>query len=81
MLTVADGEARFSITLALDEKDRAAGKALPQILVVVTGLRDVEAAALARPRPAAEVFPAILSEMRRSGHEFSAIAKYFQLGG
>ncbi|RWA79367.1 MAG: serine/threonine protein kinase, partial [Mesorhizobium sp.] len=75
------GKAAFSIPIGLSDADRAAGKALPQIMLVITGPRDIRAAMFSRPTPASELLPRILEEIQADGSQFSATAKYFRLGG
>lgn len=80
-LIVEPGKATFSIPIGLGAADRAAGKAVPQIILAVTGGDDIAAATFSTPVPASIAFPKILDEIRKKGLEFSATAKYFQLGG
>ena len=74
-------KAAFSIPIGLGTADKAAGKAVPQIILVITGPRDIQAAMFARPMPASELLPRILKEIEADGSQFSATAKYFRLGG
>ncbi|WP_054312723.1 serine/threonine-protein kinase [Mesorhizobium sp. 1M-11] len=74
-------KAAFSIPIGLGTTDKAAGKAVPQIILVITGPRDIQAAMFARPTPASELLPRILREIEADGSQFSATAKYFRLGG
>lgn len=74
-------KATFSIPIGLGAADRAAGKAVPQIIMVITGPQDIEAAAFSTPTPASVLLPKILEEIGITGSEFSATAKYFRLGG
>ncbi|MGX8009541.1 protein kinase domain-containing protein [Mesorhizobium sp. ORM8.1] len=74
-------KATFSIPIGLGAADKAAGKALPQIMLVITGPRDIQAAMFARPTPVSELLPKILEEIEADGSQFSATAKYFRLGG
>ncbi|MBN9233896.1 MULTISPECIES: serine/threonine-protein kinase [Phyllobacteriaceae] len=74
-------KAAFSIPIGLGAADKAAGKAVPQIMLVITGPRDIRAAVFSRPTPASELLPKILEEIGADGSQFSATAKYFQLGG
>ncbi|TPK72533.1 serine/threonine protein kinase [Mesorhizobium sp. B2-4-15] len=74
-------KATFSIPIGLGAADKAAGKALPQIMLVITGPRDIQAAMFSRPTPASELLPRILEEIEADGSQFSATAKYFRLGG
>lgn len=80
-LLVQPGKATFSIPIGLGAADRAAGKAVPQIILAVTGSDDIASATFSTPTPASIAFPRILEEIREKGLEFSATAKYFQLGG
>lgn len=80
-VTMQAGKAAFSIPIGLGPADRAAGKPVPQIIIAVTGASDIQAAAFSNPTPAAVVLPKILAEIQEKGLEFSATAKYFQLGG
>ncbi|TPK92447.1 serine/threonine-protein kinase [Mesorhizobium sp. B2-4-17] len=74
-------KATFSIPIGLGAADKAAGKALPQIMLVITGPRDIQAAMFSIPTPASELLPKILGEIEADGSQFSATAKYFRLGG
>lgn len=74
-------KATFSIPIGLGASDKAAGKALPQIMLVITGPKDIQAAMFSRPMPASELLPKILEEIEADGSQFSAAAKYFRLGG
>ncbi|UVK38465.1 protein kinase [Mesorhizobium sp. AR10] len=74
-------KATFSIPIGLGAADRAAGKAVPQIILVITGPRDVQAAAFSTPVRASALLPRILDEIGAEGSGFSATAKYFRLGG
>lgn len=74
-------KAAFSIPIGLGATDKAAGKAVPQIMLVITGPRDIQAAMFSRPTPASELLPKILEEIGADGAQFSATAKYFRLGG
>jgi filamentous hemagglutinin family protein len=78
---VQSGKATFSIPIGLGAADKAAGKAVPQIMMVVTGPQDVQAASFSTPVPASVLLPKILDEIRAKESEFSATAKYFLLGG
>ncbi|RWK09947.1 serine/threonine-protein kinase [Mesorhizobium sp.] len=75
------GKATFSIPIGLSAADKATGKALPQIMLVITGPQDIQAAMFSRPMPASELLPRILKEIEADGSQFSATAKYFRLGG
>ena len=74
-------KATFSIPIALGAADKATSKAVPQIMLVITGPRDIQAAMFSRPTPASELLPKILEEIEADGSQFSATAKYFRLGG
>ncbi|MEO5757930.1 MAG: protein kinase [Mesorhizobium sp.] len=80
-LIAQSDKATFSIPIGLGATDKAAGKAVPQIIMVVTGPQDIEAASFSTPTPAAVVLPKILEEIETKGSAFSATAKYFKLGG
>ncbi|MFK0689369.1 protein kinase [Mesorhizobium sp. IMUNJ 23033] len=80
-MVVQSDRATFKIPIGLGAADKAAGKAVPQIILVITGPRDIQAAAFSAPTPASVVLPKILEEIETSGSEFSATAKYFRLGG
>ena len=74
-------KATFSIPIGLGAADKAAGKALPQIIMVITGPEDIKAAEFSTPMPASVLLPKILDEIGVKGAAFSATAKYFRLGG
>ncbi|AZO41953.1 serine/threonine protein kinase [Mesorhizobium sp. M7D.F.Ca.US.005.01.1.1] len=74
-------KATFSIPIGLGAADKAAGKAVPQIIMVITGPQDIQAAAFSTPTPASVLLPKILEEIETDGFQFSATAKYFRLGG
>jgi serine/threonine-protein kinase len=74
-------KATFSIPIGLGAADKAAGKAVPQIIMVITGPQDIQAAAFSTPTPASVLLPKILEEIEIDGSQFSATAKYFRLGG
>jgi serine/threonine-protein kinase len=74
-------KATFNIPIGLGAADKAAGKPLPQIMLVITGPKDIQAAMFSRPTPVSELLPKILEEIGADGPQFSATAKYFQLGG
>ncbi|RWN25895.1 MAG: serine/threonine protein kinase [Mesorhizobium sp.] len=74
-------KATFSIPIGLGAADKAAGKAVPQIIMVITGPQDIEAAAFSAPTPASALLPKIFEEIEINGSQFSATAKYFRLGG
>lgn len=71
----------FNIPIGLAAADKAAGKAVPQIMLVITGPKDLQAAMFSRPTPASELLPRILEEIGADGSQFSATATYFRLGG
>ncbi|RWE04456.1 MAG: serine/threonine protein kinase, partial [Mesorhizobium sp.] len=71
----------FNIPIGLAAADKAAGKAVPQIMLVITGPKDIQAAMFSRPTPASELLPRILEEIEAGGSQFSATASYFRLGG
>ncbi|UVK44042.1 protein kinase [Mesorhizobium sp. AR07] len=73
--------ATFKIPIGLGAADKAAGKAVPQIIMVITGPRDIKAAGFSAPTPASVLLPKILEEIGTTGSQFSATAKYFRLGG
>lgn len=73
--------ATFSIPIGLGAADKAAGKAVPQIIMVITGPQDIQAASFSTPTPASVLLPKILEEIETDGSQFSATAKYFRLGG
>ncbi|MER8435298.1 protein kinase [Mesorhizobium sp. M1393] len=80
ILAQAD-KATFNIPIDLGAADKAAGKVVPQIIMVITGPQDIQAAAFSAPTPAALLLPRILEEIDTNRSEFSATAKYFRLGG
>lgn len=80
ILAQAD-KATFNIPIDLGAADKAAGKVVPQIIMVITGPQDIHAAAFSAPTPAALLLPRILEEIDANRSEFSATAKYFRLGG
>ncbi|RWQ25040.1 serine/threonine-protein kinase [Mesorhizobium sp.] len=80
VLAQAD-KATFNIPIDLGAADKAAGKVVPQIIMVITGPQDIHAAAFSEPTPAALLLPRILDEIDANRAEFSATAKYFRLGG
>ncbi|MER8974052.1 MULTISPECIES: protein kinase [unclassified Mesorhizobium] len=80
-MVVQSDKATFSIPIGLGAADRAAGKAVPQIIMVITGPQDIQAAAFSTPVPASRLLPKILEEIEANGSKFSASAKYFRLGG
>ncbi|RWD38643.1 MAG: serine/threonine protein kinase [Mesorhizobium sp.] len=80
ILAQAD-KATFKFPIDLGAADKAAGKVVPQIIMVITGPHDIQAAAFSTPTPAALLLPKILEEIATTRSEFSATAKYFRLGG
>ncbi|TIP27625.1 MAG: serine/threonine protein kinase [Mesorhizobium sp.] len=80
ILAQAD-KATFNIPIDLGAADKAAGKVVPQIILVITGPQDIQAAVFSAPTPAALLLPRILDEIDANRAEFSATAKYFRLGG
>lgn len=74
-------KATFSIPIGLGAADKAAGKALPQIIMVITGPDEIKAADFSSPTPASVLLPRILDEIGARTSAFSATAKYFRLGG
>ncbi|TIQ22846.1 MAG: serine/threonine protein kinase [Mesorhizobium sp.] len=80
ILAQAD-KATFNIPIDLGAADKAAGKVVPQIIMVITGPQDIHAAAFSEPTPAGLLLPRILDEIDANRAEFSATAKYFRLGG
>ncbi|RUZ29145.1 serine/threonine protein kinase [Mesorhizobium sp. M7A.F.Ca.CA.001.04.1.1] len=80
-IVVEPGKATFSIPIGLGAADKAAGKAVPQIIMVITGPQDIQAAAFSTPMPASVLLPKILEEIETDGSQFSATAQYFRLGG
>jgi serine/threonine-protein kinase len=71
----------FNIPIGLAAPDKVAGQAVPQIMLVITGPKDIQAAMFSRPTPASELLPRILEEIEADGSQFSATATYFRLGG
>ena len=67
--------------IGLGAADQASGKAVPQIIIAITGASDIDAATFANPKSASVVLPGILAEIHKKRLAFSATAKYFQLGG
>ncbi|CDX15253.1 Serine/threonine kinase [Mesorhizobium sp. ORS 3324] len=80
MVAQAD-KATFNFPIGLADADKAAGKAVPQIMLAITGPKDIQAAMFSQPMPASELLPKILEEIAADGSQFSATAKYFRLGG
>lgn len=74
-------KATFSIPIGLGAADKAVGKALPQIIMVITGPDEIKAADFSTPTPASVLLPRILDEIGARTSAFSATAKYFRLGG
>lgn len=75
------GKATFNIPIGLGAADKADGKVLPQIILVITGPRDVKAAVFSTPTQASALLPRILNEIEANRSDYSATAKYFRLGG
>jgi hypothetical protein len=80
-VVVQADKATFSIPIALGAADKAGGKALPQIIMVITGPDEIKAADFTTPTPASALLPRILDEIGARSSEFSATAKYFRLSG
>jgi serine/threonine-protein kinase len=80
-ITVQSGRASFSIPIGLGAADKAAGKAVPLVMIVITGPESIHAADFSRPKPATEALGDILAEIKGKEQRFSATAKYFSLGG
>ncbi|MER8826772.1 protein kinase [Mesorhizobium sp. M0938] len=80
-IVVQSDKAIFNIPTSLDPADKAAGKPVPQIIMVITGRQDIQAAAFSGPTPVSVLLPKILEEIETSGSEFSATGQYFRLGG
>lgn len=74
-------KATFSIPIGLGAADKAAGKAVPQLIMLITGPEAIQAAEFSTPVPAWVLLPKILDEIGTKGSEYSATAKYFRLGG
>ena len=74
-------KATFSIPIGLGAADKAAGKAVPQIIMVITGPQDIQAAHFPRRRRPRCCCPKFSRRSRADGSQFSATAKYFRLGG
>lgn len=74
-------KATFSIPIGLGAADKAAGKAVPQLIMVITGPEEIQAASFSTPVPAWVLLPKILDEIGTKGSGYSATAKYFRLGG
>ncbi|TRC87761.1 serine/threonine protein kinase [Mesorhizobium sp. WSM4310] len=74
-------KATFNIPIGLGAADKSAGKPLPQIMLVIAGPKDIQAAMFSKPTPVSELLPKILEEIGADGSQFSATAKYFRLGG
>ena len=51
------------IPIGLGAADKAAGKALPQIIMVITGPEEIKAADFSTPTPASVLLPRILDEI------------------
>ncbi len=71
----------FSIPIGLSAADKAAGRALPQMIVAVSGTRGIDAANFTRPVAADQLFPAIAEELKAQGRTATAAVQVFQLGG
>ena len=80
-VVVQSGKAIFNVPISLGAVDQAAGKKVPQIIVAVTGDVDLKAAEFSNSTAATVALANILAEIRANGQQFSATAKYFQLGG
>ncbi|MCV3207170.1 protein kinase [Mesorhizobium sp. YC-39] len=80
-IVVQSDKATFSIPTGLGAADKAAGKPVPEIIMVITGRQDIQAAAFSEPTPASVLLPKIVEEIETSGSDFSATAQYFRLGG
>lgn len=80
-LTVETDHASFSFPIGLSAADRAAGAAVPQVVVAITAPSEVAAARFTNPEPADKVLPRILDEIRARGLKGAATAKFFRLGG
>jgi hypothetical protein len=80
-IVAGSDKATFSIPIGLGAAAKAAGKAVPQLIMVITGPEDIQAASFSTPVPAWELLPRILEEIGTKGSEYSATAKYFRLGG
>ncbi|PTE10898.1 serine/threonine-protein kinase [Mesorhizobium helmanticense] len=80
-IVVQSDKATFSIPTGLGAADKAAGKPVPEIIMVITGRQDIQAAAFSEPTPASVLLPKIIEEIETSGSDFSATAQYFRLGG
>jgi serine/threonine protein kinase len=71
----------FSIPIGLGAADKAAGRALPQMIVVVSGTKGIDAANFTRPVPAEQLFPAISEELKAQDRNATTAAQVFELGG
>jgi hypothetical protein len=80
-VVVQSGKAIFNVPISLGAVDQAAGKKVPQLIIAVTGDVDLKAAEFSNSTAATVALANILAEIRANGQEFSATAKYFQLGG
>ncbi|TPN70632.1 serine/threonine protein kinase, partial [Mesorhizobium sp. B1-1-5] len=80
-IVTGSDKATFRIPIGLGAADKAAGKSVPQIILVITGPRDIQSAAFSDPTPASALLPKIIEEVETDGSRFSATAKYFRLGG
>ncbi|MBZ9938984.1 protein kinase [Mesorhizobium sp. BR1-1-16] len=80
-ISVQYGRANFSIPMGLNAADKAAGKPVPLVMLVITGRQAIHAADFSTPQPATVALSQILNEIRGKESQFSATAKYFRLGG
>ncbi|MGE0500248.1 MAG: protein kinase [Rhizobiaceae bacterium] len=71
----------FSIPLGLGGADKATGRALPQMLVAVSGTRGIGAANFTRPVPADQLFQAMTEEFQAQGRSAKVAVQVFELGG
>ena len=71
----------FSVPMGLNGAEGTAKGATPQILLALTGPRELTAAAFAGTSPASIVVPEILAEIAKQGSSFAATAEYVRLGG
>ncbi len=80
-ITVQSGRASFSIPIGLGAADKATGKAVPLVMLVITGPESIHAADFSKPKPVTPALTDILTEIKGKEQRFSATAKYFSLGG
>lgn len=80
-ITVQDGRGSFSIPIGLGASDKAAGKPVPLVMIVITGPEAIHAADFSTPKPVATALADILAEIKGKERRFSTTAKYFSLGG